>query len=156
MAQSVDLSVYLEDAEATAALAGALVAALPEEPSGWLLPLAGELGAGKSTFARAMLRAFGHEGAVPSPTYTLVEPYMFDKFHVYHVDLYRISDAAELDFLGWSELQHGLLLVEWPERAAALMAAADIEIALGFTGDGRTASLSGRSERGSAVLATLP
>ena len=155
MAEPLELSVSLPDATATAALAARLVKALPDVPAGWLIPLAGELGAGKSTFARAMLRTYGHSGAVPSPTYTLVEPYEFDQFDAYHVDLYRIADEAELDFLGWSELQKGLLLVEWPERAPQAMAAADVSVLLSYEGDGRLARLSAVSARGRRILEAL-
>jgi len=104
----------------TEALGSRLAALLPANPAGWMLLLEGELGSGKSTLARAMLRKFGYAGPVPSPTYTLVEPYQFDEFIVYHVDLYRISDTDELQFLGWPELRDGLLLVEWPERVEGL------------------------------------
>ena len=128
---------------------------MPADARGWAILLQGELGAGKSTFARAMLHALGHEGAVPSPTYALVEPYALSKYSVYHIDLYRISSTDELEFLGWSDLQDGLKLVEWPERAPQLDHEADIRIALSFDGEGRAADLTGLSERGAAVLAAL-
>ena len=81
----------LPDEMATVELAGQLVAALPEPPGNWLIALQGELGAGKSTFARAMLRRYGHDGPVPSPTYTLVEPYEFHDFFIYHVASFFIN-----------------------------------------------------------------
>ena len=146
-------SLILPDPESTESLAAALAAALPADAGGWTILLLGELGAGKSTFARAMLRSLGHEGLVPSPTYTLVEPYTLPDYSVYHIDLYRVSSADELEFLGWSDLQDGLKLVEWPERAPRLLTLADIQIELRYEGCGRAADLKGLSERGSKVLA---
>ena len=146
----------LPDPESTDTLAHQVVAALPEAPNGWLILLEGELGSGKSTLARAMLRDYGHEGPVPSPTYTLVEPYSFQDFNAYHIDLYRIADTSELEFLGWSDLDEGLRLVEWPERAPGLYAAADVLISLSYAGQGRVAELSAQSTRGAELLRSLP
>ncbi|MDZ7770798.1 MAG: tRNA (adenosine(37)-N6)-threonylcarbamoyltransferase complex ATPase subunit type 1 TsaE [Woeseiaceae bacterium] len=115
MAEPVTHSRALPDPPATNALGGLLAAALPDDYRGWLVLLQGELGAGKSTLARALLTALGHDGLVPSPTYTLVEPYELPRGSVYHVDLYRISSADELHFLGFDELREGLMLVEWPK-----------------------------------------
>lgn len=148
-------SLILPDTAATESLAARLAGALPEEAGGWTILLEGELGAGKSTFARAMLNAFGYEGAVPSPTYTLVEPYTFENYTVYHVDLYRIKSADELEFLGWSDMQDGLKLIEWPERAPQLVAEADIRVRLRYEGEGRAAELQGLTVRGTAVVASL-
>jgi len=138
----------LHDPAATEELGRDLAAALPDDPSGWMILLQGELGAGKTTLARAMLRALGHEGKVPSPTYTLVEPYQLADKIIYHVDLYRIGDASELEFLGWSDLRDGLLLIEWPERVAALAGQADMLIHLSYRGGGRIAEVAGISGRG--------
>ncbi len=152
------LSRALPDEAATAALGAALARALPAEPGGLLILLQGELGAGKSTLARALLRALGHEGPVPSPTYTLVEPYELAagrRGMVYHVDLYRVAAADELDYLGWDELSDGLLLVEWPERAPALFAQADLTVSLAYDGAGRRVALTAGSNRGAALLAAL-
>jgi tRNA threonylcarbamoyladenosine biosynthesis protein TsaE len=141
----------LADPAATEKLGSALAASLPEDPAGWMILLQGELGAGKSTLARSVIRAFGHEGNVPSPTYTLVEPYELGDKTVYHVDLYRISEASELEFLGWSDLRDGLLLVEWPERVEGLGGQADLLVELSYEGEGRRAKVSGVSERGKQV-----
>ncbi len=148
-------SLILPDPQATGSLARAVAAALPIDASGWAILLQGELGAGKSTFARAMLHALGYSGTVPSPTYTLVEPYVLPKYSVYHIDLYRIESVDDVEYLGWSDLQDGLRLVEWPERAPQLDHEADIRIALRYDGEGRAADLTGLSERGAAVLAAL-
>jgi tRNA threonylcarbamoyladenosine biosynthesis protein TsaE len=142
----------LHDAAATEKLGRDLAASLPEDPSGWVILLQGELGAGKSTLARSMIHALGHEGIVPSPTYTLVEPYQMGDQAVYHVDLYRIGDASELEFLGWSDLRDGLLLIEWPERVEGLGGQGDVLIELSYRGAGRNAEISGISERGREML----
>lgn len=148
-------TVLLPDERATVALAGQLARALPGNPGGWLILLQGELGSGKSTLARAMLRAMGHDGIVPSPTYTLVEPYNIRDFTVYHVDLYRLSSPQELDFLGWADLDEGLRLIEWPERAEGLAEQADLRIELDYNGQGRRASITAPSSRGRRMLAGM-
>jgi len=147
--------VPLPDVAATEALGGALAQALPADSRGLSILLQGELGSGKSTLARAMLRALGHDGSVPSPTYTLVEPYNFAEYVAYHIDLYRISDPEELEFLGWSDLEDGLRLIEWPERVPGLLRQADLLIRLTYEGSGRAAKLSGLSARGNRLLAAL-
>lgn len=155
MGQPLSADVALADERATAALGASLVIALPDDYGGWLVALEGELGAGKTTLARGMLRALGHAGAVPSPTYMLVEPYELARGVVYHVDLYRIADQSELEFLGWSDLREGLVLVEWPERAPGLMAHADLAVVLFYADHGRRARIEGRSDRGRALVQRL-
>lgn len=152
MGQSLTRRVILADETATNQLGADLAGALSASPAGWLILLRGDLGAGKSTLARSMLRAFGHAGAVPSPTYTLVEPYDFRSFSVYHIDLYRISASDELEFLGWDDLAEGLRIVEWPERIPGIEAEADLLITLSYDGEGRRAAICGTSERGAALL----
>lgn len=156
MAEPVIVERPLADEDGTLALGEELARALPADTAGWLVLLRGELGAGKSTLARALLRALGHAGPVPSPTYTLVEPYDVAGRRLYHVDLYRVASADELDFLGWDDLADGLLLVEWPERAPRLDGDADVAIDLGYAGDGRHARLEARSPRAAEWLARLP
>lgn len=148
-------SAELPDEAATRRLAGLLARALPERPRGWMILLKGELGSGKSTLAREMLRALGHVGHVPSPTYTLVEPYEFPEFVAYHIDLYRIVSESELEFLGWSDLDVGLRLIEWPERAPGLFAQADLQLGLRYEGEGRAVELTGISRRGAELVAGL-
>ncbi|NNC56776.1 MAG: tRNA (adenosine(37)-N6)-threonylcarbamoyltransferase complex ATPase subunit type 1 TsaE [Woeseiaceae bacterium] len=146
---------FLSDEAATIAFARQLFEHLPENLAGWTVLLSGELGAGKSTFARALINAAGHVGPVPSPTYTLVEPYNVSRGTIYHIDLYRVSDEEELRYLGWNELDDGFRLVEWPDRAPGLSAQADLQLTLAYEGDGRQLELSGLSDRGAALVNTL-
>ena len=152
MGQLLTRRADLADEAATIQLGRRIARGLPGQPAGWLLLLQGDLGAGKSTLARAMLREFGHAGAVPSPTYTLVEPYEIDSKIIYHIDLYRISSPDELEFLGWDDLGDGLRIVEWPERIPGLEDDADLHIGLSYAGDGRSAVLRAVSARMAGVL----
>ena len=143
---------YLADEAATIAFGQALLDALPEDLAGWTILLNGELGAGKSTFARAFIRAAGHTGPVPSPTYTLVEPYQLPRGNIYHVDLYRVSDEEELRYLGWNELDDGCRIVEWPDRAPGLLAQADLSLTFAYDGDGRSVQIEALSPRATEVV----
>jgi tRNA threonylcarbamoyladenosine biosynthesis protein TsaE len=138
---------YLRDEEATIAFGREMLERLPADLAGWTILLNGELGAGKSTFARAFIRAAGHAGAVPSPTYTLVEPYSLSRGNIYHVDLYRVADEEELRYLGWNELDDGCRIVEWPDRAPGLLAQADLSITLSYEGEGRNVEVTPLSNR---------
>ncbi len=149
------MSTFLKDEAATIEFAGRFFEALPADLAGWTVLLNGELGSGKSTFARALIRAAGHDGPVPSPTYTLVEPYALPRGNIYHVDLYRVSDEEELRYLGWTELDDGFRLVEWPDRAPGLQGEADVDVTLRYADSGRDISLSGLSERGRALVQAL-
>ena len=149
------MSIFLADEAATNELAGRLGMALPDSLAGWTVLLPGELGAGKSTFARALIRALGHRGPVPSPTYTLVEPYKVPRGSIYHIDLYRISSGEELRFLGWNELDDGLRLVEWPDRAAGLTEQADLQLTIEYSGSGRAAHWLALSGKGGELTRRL-
>ena len=138
------MKCHLAGPTATARLAARLNSVLPPDTAGWTLLLDGELGASKSTF-----------GAVPSPTYTLVEPYELSGRVVYHVDLYRISDEEELRYLGWTELEDGLRIIEWPDRAPDLLASADLKLVLHYANRGRDAEIIALSPRGAALIAEL-
>ncbi len=129
-----------------AAIGRALKPAACERPV--LVTLRGPLGAGKTTLARGLLRGLGHDARVPSPTYTLVEPYLVGKLRVHHLDLYRLAEEAELMFLGISDWidTPGLSLIEWPERAPALLMHADLRIEIEVAEPGRVMHLSGAAE----------
>ncbi|MEM7431367.1 MAG: tRNA (adenosine(37)-N6)-threonylcarbamoyltransferase complex ATPase subunit type 1 TsaE [Pseudomonadota bacterium] len=146
------MQLRLKNEAATIQLGDLLARTLPVDINGWTVLLEGELGAGKSTLARALIHALGHEGAVPSPTYTLVEPYSLSRGMVYHIDLYRVSSEEELRFLGWNELDEGLRLVEWPERAPSLGREADLRIGMSYDGAGRTAQIEALSDEAKVLI----
>ena len=149
------MKLHLASEPATVDFAERVFAAMRSDLADWTVLLSGELGAGKSTFARAFIKAAGHNGAVPSPTYTLVEPYIVPSGRIYHVDLYRVSSEDELRFMGWNEFDDGCRLVEWPERAPGLVEQADLALSLAYDGDGRSITAQGLSERGSELLRSL-
>lgn len=125
----------LADEAATRALAARLARAVQHagRDARLLLALRGDLGAGKSTLARALLRALGVRGVVRSPTYTLVEPYELDDGTcIAHLDLYRLADAGELDFIGYRDERERcrLVIVEWPERVPRVLDEADLVLEL--------------------------
>lgn len=119
--------------------------------------LTGELGAGKTTLTRGILRAYGHTGAVKSPTYTLVELYALDGVLVHHFDLYRLGDPEELEFIGGRDLMadEALCVIEWPERGEGWLPAPDLAVRLRLADAGREAMLEAHSALGRAALARL-
>ncbi len=122
-----------------------------------VIHLHGELGAGKTTLARGILRGYGYQGPVKSPTYTLVEPYELECRRIYHFDLYRLADPGEVDFLGTEDYFAGdsLCIVEWARRGAARIPAVDLDIELRPAGAGRSAECSARSAAGAEIVKKL-
>jgi tRNA threonylcarbamoyladenosine biosynthesis protein TsaE len=121
-------------------LGATLAARLPDNAR---VLLDGELGVGKTTLARGVLRGLGFQGPVKSPTYTIVEPYEFSGKRVYHFDFYRIEDPRELEFIGLDELveQPGIKLMEWPQRAGDRLPPADFHVRISSAGDRRIVEL---------------
>lgn len=143
------IELFLPDADATDTLGQALAATRPPLA---VVHLDGDLGAGKSTLARALLRALGVQGAIRSPTYTLIERYPVADGEAWHLDLYRIGDAGELDFLGLDDASATLWLVEWPDRGRGGLPPTDLVVQLAMQGEGRRAKLLAISEGGRAWL----
>jgi tRNA threonylcarbamoyladenosine biosynthesis protein TsaE len=172
----LERTVMLADEAATAAFgerfARALEAVRSDERTGGRafkglqVHLLGDLGAGKTTLVRATLRALGHAGRVRSPTYTLVEPYTVERpdvgaddgpdgeLNLYHFDLYRFNDPAEWADAGFREYfdSGAICLVEWPQRAGALLGVPDLVLSLEVDGDGRRLTARSYSESGKACL----
>ena len=125
--------MILKDEHATAGL-GARLAGIARP--GDVITLSGPLGVGKTALARGFINALGYEGDVPSPSFAIVQPYETLDPPVWHVDLYRIEDPSEMDELGLDSAADAVLLVEWPERAAAVAWAQALRLSLDFGQDG--------------------
>lgn len=147
-------TIFLEDESATVALghslAGVLTAPL-------VIYLTGDLGAGKTTFSRGIIQGLGHNGAVKSPTYALVEPYELGSLEVFHFDLYRLSDPEELEFMGIRDYftENSLCIVEWPERGHGLLPQADIHLHLKYDNTGREIEIEARTPAGLALIENI-
>jgi tRNA threonylcarbamoyladenosine biosynthesis protein TsaE len=125
--------------------------------AGGIIYLEGDLGAGKTSFARALLNAMGAGERIKSPTYSLVESYRIGKLEAHHLDLYRIADAGELEWLGLADLwtPDALVLIEWPERGGGALPAADLVLQIRHAGDRREIAARAQSGRGQRLLAAL-
>jgi tRNA threonylcarbamoyladenosine biosynthesis protein TsaE len=145
----------LVDEDATRALGRQFAQALHD--GGLVVYLHGELGAGKTSFARALLGALGVGERIKSPTYSLVEGYQAQGRAAWHLDLYRIADPGELEWLGLDALSDpaALVLVEWPERGRGALPAADLLVDMAYAGTGRQATLRPVTARARQVLARL-
>jgi tRNA threonylcarbamoyladenosine biosynthesis protein TsaE len=153
------LGFALPDEAATLALGAALAQSMPQDlqPAA-VVYLDGDLGAGKTTLVRGLLRKVGVGGTVKSPTYTLVEPHVVSGLNLYHFDFYRFNYPEEFLDAGLDEYfaAAGVCLVEWPERAQPYLPACDLRIRLELEGAGRHASIEAASERGRQWLSKLP
>ena len=148
------LSLPLADEVATAAFAARLA---PCIRPGMVVHLHGDLGAGKTTLVRGLLHALGYQGRVKSPTYTLLEQYRAGGLHLRHFDLYRFHDKDEWEAVGFRDEFDGrnVCLVEWPEKAQALMPQADVEIWFDILAGGRSIEVRANSQTGRACLKAL-
>ena len=148
------LNTHLADEAATLALGAALAQSI--EP-GMSIHLRGELGAGKTTLVRGVLRALGHPGPVKSPTYTLVELYEVSRLVLHHFDFYRFHEPREWSDAGFRESFNGrnVSLIEWPEKAGGQLPPPDVEIVLESSGEGRSVNLRSHSVPGQKCLTLL-
>jgi tRNA threonylcarbamoyladenosine biosynthesis protein TsaE len=149
-----DLVWNLADEEATLRAGKAL----GEVVLAGVIFLEGNLGMGKTTLTRGLIQGLGHQGAVKSPTYTLVEPYQLDGRQIYHFDLYRLSEPEELEYMGIRDYfdQAALCLVEWAERGDGMLPTPDLEIKLEPFDQGRKLSISAMTAQGRDLLQILP
>jgi tRNA threonylcarbamoyladenosine biosynthesis protein TsaE len=140
-------TLFLADEESTVAFGQRLAEACAGKA---LITLSGNLGTGKTTLTRGIIRAFGHQGAVKSPTYTLVEPYDLCGFNIFHFDLYRLEDPEELEFIGfWDYLEEdALIIIEWPEKAGHVLPPVDLALTLRIQDKGREISWTAHTGRG--------
>lgn len=146
--------MLIRDETAMRALGARLIEACDR---GGVITLRGELGTGKTTLVRGALEAAGVDGAIRSPTYTLVELYPLQNFGVAHFDLYRLGDAEELEFLGFRDYLNAqtLCFIEWPERAAAMLQAVDLEVHIEYDPDGRRVEIAGLTDWGKSLAGSL-
>jgi tRNA threonylcarbamoyladenosine biosynthesis protein TsaE len=145
---------YLSEESATEKLAAKFATQCSKRT---VIFLNGDLGAGKTTFSRGFLQGLGYHGRVKSPTYTLVEPYEIKGWRVFHFDLYRLSDPEELEYIGIRDYfeQDCLCLIEWPEKGTGLLAEADLEISIEFSGNGRRLIVEAKSGYGRDILEAI-
>ena len=148
-------SAFLADEAATLALGGRLAQVI--EP-GLYVALSGDLGSGKTTLARGILRGLGYQGKVKSPTYTLVELYNLSQLDLFHFDFYRFNDPREWLDAGFRDHfdPRTVCLVEWPERARDLLPIADLRVSLSVEGEGRRVRIAAQTEHGKRCLERLP
>jgi len=151
-----DASFTLPDDAATARAGAALATALG---GGMVVTLSGDLGAGKTTLVRAALRARGIAGAIKSPSYTLVEHYRTSSLYFYHLDFYRFADSGEWETAGLAECfrDDAVCMIEWPERVASLLPAADLALTLALPshGEGRVLTAHASTEEGRRCVAAI-
>ena len=139
------------------ALGQQLGAAVAASAGGLVIFLQGNLGMGKTTLIRGVIRYFGHTGTVKSPTYTLVEPYRFDQCPVNHFDLYRLGHPEELEFLGIRDYFDGnaVNLIEWPDKGKGLLPLADLTISITGEGPQRQLQFDANTVVAQAILQTM-
>lgn len=143
----IDLPTVFESERIAARLADGLISPLT-------LALSGEIGSGKTTLIRAMLRALGVKAAIKSPTFTLVESYQMSLFQIHHFDLYRIQDEAELEYIGFRDYfsKDAVCCIEWPEHVPGLLEQVDIHFELTLQNAGRKMRVSAYSPEGLNLL----
>ncbi|TWX66379.1 tRNA (adenosine(37)-N6)-threonylcarbamoyltransferase complex ATPase subunit type 1 TsaE [Colwellia demingiae] len=153
------LEYFLADEAATIAIGSGLAEVLKSATvqQALVVYLNGDLGAGKTTLTRGFVRGMGHKGNVKSPTYTLVEPYELGEWRVFHFDLYRLSDAEELEYMGIRDYFNNdcCCFIEWPEKGTGLLAKADLIINIAYQDEQRVIKLEAETVHGEQVINAL-
>ena len=149
-----EVTLYLADEQAMSDF-GARIARVTQGHG--LIFLVGNLGMGKTTLSRGIIRGLGHVGAVKSPTFTLVEPYEIGDIRAFHFDLYRLVDPEELEFLGIRDYfdDDALCLIEWPDKGAGFLPKPDLTITISPQDSGRSLKILSQGSRGEAWCAAL-
>ena len=149
-----EVTLYLADEQAMSDF-GARIARVTQGHG--LILLEGNLGMGKTTLSRGIIRGLGHVGAVKSPTFTLVEPYEIGDIRAFHFDLYRLVDPEELEFLGIRDYfeDDALCLIEWPDKGAGFLPKPDLTITISPQDSGRSLKILSQGSRGEAWCAAL-
>ena len=144
---TIDLPTERASEEVAARLAACLVSPL-------VITFSGEIGAGKTTLIRAMLRCLGVTTAIKSPTFTLIETYQTSHLQIHHVDLYRVHDESELDYIGFRDYfsDDAVCCIEWPERGGSCLGNPDVEFSLSLKGVGRELHACAHSPAGASML----
>jgi len=152
-----EFNCVLVDEQATINIGAELAAIVKQQNKGLVAYLHGDLGAGKTTLTRGFVIGMGHIGKVKSPTYTLVEPYDLADWHIYHFDLYRLSDPEELEFMGIRDYFNNdcCSFIEWPEKGAGFIVNADIHLNLAYSGEQRKLSIVAETLWGEDILRLL-
>ncbi len=147
MIETIDLPTERASEGIAARLAACLVSPL-------VITFTGEIGAGKTTLIRAMLRCLGVTSAIKSPTFSLVETYQINHLQIHHFDLYRVHDESELDYIGFRDYfsDNAVCCIEWPERAASCLGNADVGFSLSLKGVGREMQVCAYSSAGASML----
>lgn len=153
----MDKLIILTTEAETRALAKTMADCCTALATGVNIHLLGQLGAGKTAFARGFIQGLGYSGRVKSPTYTLVESYQVAGLTIHHFDLYRLSDPEELEFIGIRDYTGANVvnLIEWPGNGAGVVARADLEIRIDIQGDGRNLRITGQTELGTSLIQQL-
>ncbi|HHZ88215.1 MAG TPA: tRNA (adenosine(37)-N6)-threonylcarbamoyltransferase complex ATPase subunit type 1 TsaE [Chromatiaceae bacterium] len=151
MSESTTVSIAVTDDAAMRALGAQLGRHCP---IGGCVYLVGELGAGKTTLVRGLIQSLGYNGAVKSPTFTIMEPYDLGDREIYHLDLYRLADPEELEYLGIRDYlgDTALLLVEWPNLGAGVVPDPDLRVEIAYDGAARRVDLVAVTEAGHAAV----
>ncbi|MCU4676342.1 tRNA (adenosine(37)-N6)-threonylcarbamoyltransferase complex ATPase subunit type 1 TsaE [Catenovulum sp. 2E275] len=146
--------IQLQNPDATVKLGGQLAKTLTPP---CVIYLIGDLGAGKTTLSRGIIQGFGFNGAVKSPTYTLVEPYQLEEVNIYHFDLYRLADPEELEYIGIREYfdNNSISIIEWPEKGAQWLAEPDLIVNMTHDNEQRLVEISAKSSIGELIINKL-